>query len=356
MSLDQPGPVAEHDAAPVDRLKPWLEQALGRPIQTLQTARFGRGFSNLTFLLDADGEQLVLRRPPPGVKVAAGHDMVREGRILAALRPVWGKVPEVVALESDTERLGGGFYVMRRVPGVILRDRPPKDLDLSAPVMRRASEGMVDTLAEIHGIDVAATGLAGLGRPEGYVARQVGGWSQRYVAARTDDLPDMEWLAQRLADTQPPERGACLVHNDFKYDNVLLDPDDLGVVRAVLDWEMATIGDPWLDLGTTLAYWVQADDPEELQRLRMVLTWLPGNLTRAGVVDRYALRVGRAEDPVWAYAFGLFKLAVVVQQLYARYTKGLTTEARYAGLLPAVAGLAVIGRRVLQRDRIDDLG
>ena len=354
--LDRAEPLEAHDAVPLDRLRTWLAEVLGSDVGEIGLARFGRGFSNLTFLVTVGDRELVLRRPPPGVHIARAHDMGREHRIVSAVGSVWHKVPRTVAVCDDPEVLGGGFYLMERVPGVIFRRSVPAGLELGPDDMRRASEALVDTLAEIHGLDVAAAGLEGFARPEGYVGRQVAGWTKRYHHSATDDLPAVVELATWLAEHQPPESGATIIHNDLKYDNVILAPDDVGRVLAVLDWEMATVGDPLLDLGTFLAYWVQADDPAVLQQLRMCPTQLPGNLTRPALVERYAAHTGRDFDPLWYYAFGQFKNAVVVQQLYRRYVEGHTTEARYAGFLDAVKGLVAVGLGAVALGRIDGFG
>lgn len=349
--LDVAKPLVSHDAVPVDRLLPWLSATLGTSAESVKIGRYGRGFSNLTFAVTVGDRELVLRRPPPGVVIANAHDMTREARVMQGVGRVWGKVPRVVAICADPEVIGSTFYLMERVPGVILRDVPPRGLDLGPGVMSRLSTCMVDTLAEIHGLDVVAAGIEG--RPDGYVRRQVEGWTRRYRDAATDDVEDIETIAAWLAANQPAGSGATLVHNDFKYDNVILDPDDLGRVVSVLDWEMATVGDPLMDVGTFLAYWVQADDPPSLQIFRMCLTDLPGNLTRGQLVARYAERTGRRFDPAWYFAFGLFKNAVVAQQLYARYQRGLTTEARYAGLIWAVRGIAAVANEVARSGRIE---
>lgn len=349
--LDAAKPLSSHDAVPLDRLRPWLEATLGVPADIVEIGRYGRGYSNLTFGLKVGDRELVLRRPPPGVVIAKAHDMTREARVMQGVGRVWGKVPAVVAICEDTTVIGSTFYLMERVPGVILRDVPPRGLELGPDTMRRLSTSMVDTLAEIHGLDVAVAGIDG--RPEGYVRRQVEGWTRRYRDAATDEVEDIETIAAWLAANQPSESGATLVHNDFKIDNVILDPDDVGRVISVLDWEMATVGDPLMDVGTFLAYWVQADDPPSLQIFRMCVTDLPGNLTRGELVARYAAQTGRVFDPAWYFAFGLFKNAVVAQQLYARYQKGLTTEARYAGLIWAVRGIAAVANDVARTGRIE---
>jgi aminoglycoside phosphotransferase (APT) family kinase protein len=242
---------------------------------------------------------------------------------------------------------------MERVRGVILRQDSSPKLDLSPDGARRLSEALVDTLAELHGVDVAAAGLDDLGKPEGYVERQVQGWARRYQGSRTDDVPEMEAIGRWLAENLPPEQGAALIHNDFKYDNLVLDPDDLTSVRAVLDWEMATLGDPLMDLGTTLGYWVEAGDPAPLQQFRFGPTHLPGSLDREGLARRYSEQSGRdLPDLAFYYVFGLFKIAVIVQQIYYRYVHGHTRDPRFASLLAVVKILGRAASGVVNRGRM----
>jgi aminoglycoside phosphotransferase (APT) family kinase protein len=322
------------------RLAAWLAE---RGIEgRLEIEQFSLGFSNLTYLLRAGERELVLRRPPIGSRVRTAHDMSREHRILSALRPVFEKVPRTVAFCDDPDVLGAPFYLMERVPGTILRGRA---VEASSDAMRALSEAFVDTLVEIHGVDLFAAGLSDLGRPEGYVERQVRGWTERYAKSRTDEIEAMDAVAAWLAAHLPVERGACLIHNDYKYDNLVLDPRDFSRIRAVLDWEMATVGDPLMDLGTSLAYWVEADDPPALKALPFGPTVQAGNLTRAEIVARYAEKSGRAVDGIsFYYAFGLYKIAVVAQQIYARYKQGLTRDERFAHLLGAIRVLADTAR------------
>ena len=296
----------------------------GLRAEEIGVEQFGSGFSNLTYLVRARDAEYVLRRPPFGVAGGtAAHDVARECRILTALAPAYPKVPRTVACCDDASVLGAPFYVMERVRGTILRGAGDGRA-VGEAGMHRLADAFVSEMAAIHAVDWGAAGLATLGRPEGYVACQVAGWTRRWAAARTGDVPDVERAAAWLAERQPPERGASLIHNDFKYDNLVLDPDDPGRVRAVLDWEMATVGDPLMDLGTTLGYWVQADDPPELRALGLGITALPGTPTREALVARYAAATGRdVSDAVFYYVFGLFKLAVVAQQIYARWAKGL---------------------------------
>jgi aminoglycoside phosphotransferase (APT) family kinase protein len=353
--IDKAVPLTADAAIDSDRLAAWLATILDTPDLTVKVSRFPSGFSNLTYLIEAGGRELVLRRPPLGVEIAHAHDMGREHGILDKIGRVWDQVPRTLAFCDDPAVIGAPFYVMERVRGIILRDHLPDDLPLTPDTMRRISTDAVDTLAQIHRLDTVAAGLT-MGRPEGYAARQVSGWTRRYQRAKTDDIADIEALSAWLGANLPATGGVALIHNDFKYDNLSLDPDDLSV-KAVLDWEMATRGDPRMDLGSALAYWVQADDPPELTATRFCLTHLPGNLDRQEVVSRYCEQTDSENfDPVWYYAYGLFKLAVVLQQLYARYQQGHTTEDRYADMVSGVRGLSAVALRAIARGRIVDLG
>ena len=347
-------PGEEIDTVTIGR---WLARVAPTFNGPIAVRQFPRGFSNLTYLLTVGEQELVLRRPPRGVGKGNAHDMGREYRILVALHERGGKVPRPIAFCEDESVLGTPFYVMERVRGLILRQAPPPGLDLGPATMRALSEAFVDALVEIHRMPIDAAGIAELGHPEGYVARQVSGWTKRYTAARTDDIADMESVARWLAANQPAESGAALIHNDFKYDNIVLDPADVTRIVAVLDWEMATVGDPLMDLGTSLGYWVEPGDPIEIRSLGIGLTALPGNLTRSELWARYGLRAGRdVGSPVFYYAFGLFKISVIAQQIYARFVKGLTTDERFGKLIHGVRAMAHTAARAADAGRIDRLG
>jgi aminoglycoside phosphotransferase (APT) family kinase protein len=348
MSQDRPTTVREGEELPVERLGDYLKERI------TAIEQFPSGYSNLTYLIRAGDRELVLRRPPIGAKIKTAHDMSREYRILTQLYPVYKKVPRPLLFCGDESILGAPFYVMERVSGIILRAQKPRGLDLSPELMRRLSETFIDNLAEIHSIDYESAGLSDLGSPQGYVKRQVEGWTKRYYNARTDDVPAIEnlagWLHQNLpADSERP----ALIHNDYKYDNLVLAPEDLGRVIAVLDWEMATIGDPLMDFGTSLGYWVEATDPEEWQRSGFGLTNLPGSFTRTELLEHYSRRTGRRIDNVVFYfAYGLLKIAVIVQQIYFRYQKGLTRDPRFAQLGALVKACGELGGRAIELDRI----
>jgi aminoglycoside phosphotransferase (APT) family kinase protein len=347
----------ELDAVP---LEDWIRERLpDLPAGPLEVEQFPGGHSNLTYLLRFGEHEMVLRRPPFGSKVKTAHDMGRELRVLSHLQGHYSKAPRTLAGCDDASVIGAPFYLMERVRGVILRDqRPPAGLDLSPERMRRLSEAVVDGLAELHAVDYREAGLADFGRPDGYLERQVAGWRQRWEGSRTDEVPDVERAAAWLSGHLPPGRPlaeSALVHNDYKYDNVVFAPDLSGIV-AVLDWEMATLGDPILDLGTSLGYWIDPDDDPALRMLPSGPTTLPGSLRKAEVVERYARATSRdVSDLVFHYVFGLFKIAVIAQQIYYRFKQGLTHDPRFAAMLPAVRLLGRTALQAIDKRRIDRL-
>lgn len=352
--VDRAAPVRPGEELDAAALQAYLRTHLPGVEGPLRVEQFPSGFSNLTYLLRLGERELVLRRPPPGADVRGGHDVGREFRVLSALHPVYGKVPRPLLFCADAAVPGAPFYLMERVRGVILRGRPPPGVELGPERMRAVCLAAVDTLAELHAVDWRAAGLEGVGRPEGYVERQVSGWTERWSRARTDDVPEMEAAAEWMAAHRPPESGAALIHGDFKYDNLVLDPADPTRVRAVLDWEMATVGDPLMDLGTSLGYWAEPGDPPEL--LQFGLTHLPGNLDRQGVVERYGERSGRdVSGALFPYVYGVFKVGVIAQQIYARYRKGHTRDPRFGGLIHVVRACGRMAARAVERGRISGL-
>jgi aminoglycoside phosphotransferase (APT) family kinase protein len=279
--------------------------------------------------------------------------MGREYRVLSRLSAVYPPAPRPYLYCDDLDVFGAPFYVMERRRGVILRKALPPGLTLGPETARQLGTALIDNLARLHAVDYGGCGLGDLGKPEGYVARQVTGWAGRYVQARTDELPEMDRVARWLTEHTPKEFGATLLHNDYKFDNLLLDPADLTRIVAVLDWEMTTVGDPLMDLGTTLGYWVEAGDPPPMQHAAMGPTNVPGSLTRRELAERYAAATGRAlPDVLFYYCFGLFKIAVIVQQIYARYVRGHTRDARFARLNDLVAALSQQADRALDAGRV----
>ena len=351
LEIDSPKDLRETDAIDVMKLASYIREyaPLDHPVMVYQ---FLSGYSNLTFEVSDGTLSYLVRRPPFGAKqIKAGHDMSREYRVLSALGGVFDKVPKTIAYCEDESVIGASFYVMERVRGAILRGTTlPESID--EEMMGDICRSLIDTLVEIHSVDLEATGLRDFGRPDGYVERQVSGWIGRYQKAKTDEIEAMENVAAWLAQNQPAEVGATLIHNDFKYDNVMLDPDDPKRIIAVLDWEMATVGDPLMDLGTTLAYWVEPQDDPLLQTVAGP-TASPGNFDRVGVAKYYAERSGRSvDDVVFYYAMGCYKVAVIGQQIYARFKQGLSKDPRFAGLIFLVNAMAARAERAIETGSI----
>ncbi len=334
---DKTRPIREGEAIDLERLRAFLADELDVRPRELAVEQFPSGHSNLTYLVRYDDEECVLRRPPRGSKVKTAHDMGREHHILSHLSPVYPLAPRPLAYCDDASVIGAPFYLMQRIRGIVLRKRLPEGLTLDEATARRLSEVFVDALAELHMLDYRAAGLGDLGKPEGYVERQITGWTKRYHGSQTDDIPDVDNIAAWLADHMPGDGAPALIHNDFKYDNLILDPADITRIIGILDWEMSTVGDPLMDLGTALCYWVEAADPPIAQAMAFAPTNLPGMLTRAEVAERYGEKTGRdVSNAVFYYAYGLFKTAVVAQQIYYRFRQGLTHDPRFERMIMGV--------------------
>ena len=339
-----PRPGEEIDLA---RLEAYLKEAIPGLEGRLEVLQFPSGHSNLTYLLRVGETEMVLRRPPRGKKPKSGHDMHREWVMLTALYGHY-PVPRPLAYCDDPAVLGAPFFVMERIQGLILRRDLPPDLSLSPTEVRGLCERLIDAHRRLHSLDYRALGLSDFGHPEGYVRRQVEGWARRYRDARTPNVPDFEEVIAWLEAHMPPERGAAIIHNDYRFDNVVFDPADYHVV-GVLDWELATIGDPLMDLGASLAYWVEADDPPEMQAIRLGPTNAPGALTRREVVQRYIADTDlTADDLRFYFVYGLFRLAGIAQQIYYRYYHGQTKDERFRHFDQAVAGLERAARRAME--------
>jgi aminoglycoside phosphotransferase (APT) family kinase protein len=350
-------PLRPGDALDAASLAVWLQAhapgLLGVGSTPILIRQFGGGYSNLTYLVTGGARPFVLRRPPHGVSGGIAHDVLRESRLLSALHAAGVPVPQVLAVCDDSNVLGAPFFLMEFVEGVILRQAPPPSRPFDATVASSVAQMFVRQIASLHRRDVQAMGLGALHRGDGYVARQITGWRTRWGQAQTREVPSLDRVGAWLAAHQPPDTGVSLLHNDFKYDNLVLDPHDLTQVRAILDWEMATVGCPLMDLGTSLAYWVEAHDPPLLRALGLGVTSLPGNPTRAHLVALYEEASGRSvAQPVFYYAYGVFKLAVVAQQLVARFERGLTSDPRFARLSEAVIALGAAAEQALDTGRL----
>lgn len=352
--MDQAVDVRKGEALDIHRVAAFLRDAVPGLDGPWTVRQFPSGASNLTYLVTAGGREMVLRRPPFGTKPKSGHDMQREYTVLKALGPAYPYCPRPLAYTDDPGVMGCPFYVMERIPGIVLRRDIPPALGLAPGDVTRLCRHLVKALNELHRVDYAGIGLGDFGKPQGYVERQVQGWSRRYRAAHTPDVPDAEAVMAWLLEKMPPDTDApALIHNDYKFDNVVLDPGDPLKIIGVLDWEMTTLGDPLMDLGGTLAYWVEAGDPEEMQLIRSVPTNAEGALTRREVVALYEDLSGRPMGHYdFYYCFGLFKLAGICQQIYYRFYHGQTTDERFSVLGSVTAILERAAMRVIKGSKL----
>lgn len=321
--------------------------ATGAPFAVEQ---FPGGHSNLTYCVKFGGQEFVLRRPPFGPVAPTAHDMPREYRLLAAINPHFSLAPKPYLLCEDVSVIGAPFYLMERRRGIVVRQTMPPEIGDDLGLRRRVTESLVDTLVDLHQVDIQATGLINLGKPAGFVKRQVEGWASRWERAKTSELPEMTGAARWLIEHLPADPATpTLVHNDYKLDNLMLDRRDPTRIVAILDWEMCTVGDPLIDLGLLLCYWPQADDPDIFADSLRSVTMLPGWLTRAEIVERYAAKSQRdLSNIVYYHIFALFKLAVVIQQIYYRYHVGQTQDRRFADFDRRVAALACMAQAMIQ--------
>jgi len=352
--IDQAGPVRPGEELDQAAVEAFVKANLPDIEGPLTVKQFPSGYSNLTYLLAAGSREMVLRRPPFGYKAKSAHDMGREYRVLTALHPIFPYAPRPLAYTEDESILGSPFYIMERIKGLIIhRDLPP-GLSLTPDQAARLCRNMLQVQLEFHNLDYQKAGLGDLGKPAGYVQRQVLGTNKRYRAARTPDALDCEELMGWLEENMPPDTEAPgLIHNDFSLHNLVLDPEDPCRIIGVLDWELTTVGDPLMDLGLSMSYWVQADDPPEMQSFRNAPTNLPGMLTRRQMLDLYQEKSGRRiGDFVFYYCFGLFRMAVVVQQMYYRYYHGQTRDQRFKQMPQWVQALEETARRAIRSGKI----
>ena len=341
---------------PLENLKVFLQNN-NIDTSNLKLKQFPSGYSNLTYFLKNSSQEMVLRRPPYGAKsLKGGHDMLREYTVLKNLKSQFHKVPNVHLYCDDENILGAPFYIMDRVQGYIIRPNLQQKNSPSKEIIEKISSSLVDTLVELHSVDINQANLNDLGKIDGYVKRQVEGWTKRYYHSKTDSISDMEFIAKWLNENQPKESKEAIIHNDFKYDNLVLDKNNYSNIISVLDWEMATIGDPFMDLGTTLGYWVDRNDLPELQLFQLSATTLEGNPSREGILEMYENKSGHTvNNPVFYYVFGLFKIAVIAQQIYFRYKKGFTKDKRFGLLNLAVISLSVMAKQAIVKDRLSNL-
>ncbi|VAW16938.1 POSSIBLE ACYL-COA DEHYDROGENASE FADE36 [hydrothermal vent metagenome] len=319
----------------------------------LLVVQFTHGYSNLTYLLKIENKEYVLRRPPKGA-IKRGHDMGREYRVQTALNGSFSKVPKMYAYTDDATVIGASFYIMEKVKGIILNYRKAKELAIPSSEYSIIADSWLNTLIELHQVDFKSLGLSDLGKPNGYVERQVTNWGKQYLKAATDDVPAAEKVMRWMQDNQPRTYNHSLIHNDYKYDNVVFEDNRWQAVTAVLDWEMATLGDPMMDLGTSLGYWTMQGDHKFVKQGIPSPTIFDGNPSRSGIVEQYAKKSGKQVDHlVFYYVYGLFKIAVIAQQIYYRFKMGYTTDKRFANLNQASALCCNVALKAIQTNKID---
>jgi len=341
-----------------DALKAYLQEHLPSkldderldPAARFEVEQFPGGHSNLTYCVRFGGLEFVMRRPPFGPVAPTAHDMPREYRLLAAIHPHFHLAPKPYLLCEDTAVIGAPFYLMERRRGIVVRQSIPPEMGDDLELRHKVSESLVDTLADLHAVDIQSTGLVNIGKPAGFVKRQVEGWAARWERSKTTELAEMTEAARWLIERLPPDTPTpTLVHNDYKLDNLMLDAADPTRIAAILDWEMCTVGDPLIDVGLLLCYWPEAGDDELFADSLRSVTTLPGWMTRAEIVERYAARSGRDLSNIGYYhTFALFKLAVVIQQIFYRYHVGQTHDERFANFDQRVQALARTAHSMIQ--------
>jgi aminoglycoside phosphotransferase (APT) family kinase protein len=338
------------EAIALDALQDFIRGKIEGAERGIELEQFPNGHSNLTYLLRIAGREYVLRRPPLGPVAPKAHDMMREYRVLRAVHPHFSEAPRPWVACEDPAVIGAPFFVMERRRGEVLRELLPPDIAANPLHPRMIAEAFLATLVRLHAIDVETEEMRALGRPEGYVERQVRGWADRWQRAKTDEFTEIDdaiaWLAARIPPPLPPS----LIHNDYKLDNIMLAAGAPDRVEAVLDWEMATIGDPLSDFGLTLCYWVWATDPQVRVAGIPALTARPGWYTRDQLVARYAELTGRDVTHIGYYeVLGVFKLCVIIQQIYSRFHRGQTQDTRFANFGERARALARLAVRLAER-------
>jgi aminoglycoside phosphotransferase (APT) family kinase protein len=327
----------------VEKLAAYLKDRLPGAAHSPLVRQFGGGVANLTYLLYFGTHQYVLRRPPLGPVAKSAHDMGREYKVLSVLHQVFPYAPRAFLYCDDPSIIGADFFVMERRQGVVVRRALPPEFAALPDAPRRMSEALVDALAEFHAVDYQAIGLGDLGEPDGFTTRQIEGWYKRWIAAKTEEVADMDSTYSWLKTHQPPTSAYSLVHNDYKLDNIMFASSDPGKLVAIFDWDMCTLGDPLNDLGALLSYWTEPTDPKYF--LAMATMPTGGFMTRRELVERYALKSGRSIHDIHFYhALGLFRLTVIIAQIYIRYQRGQTQDQRFAAfgkMIPLMARAAL---------------
>ena len=346
-------PVRPGEELNAENLAEFLREKLDIKNEEIEISQFPAGNSNLTYCVKIGDQEYVLRRPPFGNQVKSAHDMSREFNVLSKLSKVYAPAPTPLIYCADESIIGSEFYLMERRNGVIIRGKSPAELEKSPELQKKLIETFIENLAELHKLDYKKAGLETLGKPEGYVLRQTQGWTKRYFNAKTDEHPELEKTIEWLNENIPVDDSAALVHNDYKFDNVMLAPGDLTKIVAVLDWEMTTVGSPLMDFGTTLAYWMPKNAPPQMFSLPANPAVLMKNFSHRDLAEIYSEKSGaELSDLNFYYAFGTFKIAVICQQIYFRFVKGFTKDTRFANFNFFVNALGKISLDAIENRKI----
>jgi aminoglycoside phosphotransferase (APT) family kinase protein len=351
MKTEQAKPIRQGEELNIEVLNTYLNEHIQGFTGISHIFQYPNGFSNLTYLITTPNKEYVLRRPPFGAQAKGGHDMSREYKVLSLLKNAgYTKVPTPLSIEASGEIMGMPFYIMEKLDGIILRSKDAQNAALTPDTMRHISKRLIDNLVELHNINIYTTGLDAMGKPDGYVERQVTGWIERYQKAQTDDVFNMEITADWLTKNMPRPQAPAFLHNDYKFDNVIFNTE-LTAVTGVLDWEMATVGDPLMDFGAALAWWCEKADGDFTKLMN--ITWLNGTLTRQQAIERYKEKTNRdLSDILFYYVFGLYKNAVIGQQIYARWKAGATKDERFSGLIYGVFELSKMAVNAIDTGKI----
>jgi aminoglycoside phosphotransferase (APT) family kinase protein len=346
-------PIRQGEELNIENLQAFLRENLDIKSDEIEISQFPGGSSNLTYCIKIGADEYVLRRPPFGNQVKSAHDMSREFNVLSKLSAVYEPAPKPLIYCNDESVIGSEFYLMQRRNGLIIRGKSPGILENSPELQRKVCESFIENLVDLHALDYKKFGLEDLGKPEGYVVRQVEGWTKRYFNAKTDEHFELETAIEWLARNIPASDGAALIHNDYKFDNVMLNPENLTEIVAVLDWEMTTIGEPLMDLGSSLAYWMSKENGEAMLSMPFNPRVLMENITRTELVEMYEQKSGKqVSDILFYYVFGTFKLAAIAQQIYFRFAKGFTEDKRFATFNHFVGSLGKIAAEAIERGKI----
>ncbi len=353
--IDQAINIRKEELINLTSLKEYLSKELNIN-SSIEVLQFPSGFSNLTYLIKAGDNRLVLRRPPHGANIKSGHDMSREFKVLSKLKNHFNKVPNPVIFCDDKSVIGDEFYLMEKVEGVIFRGSHLKSNFPKQNLISDLVSSFIQTFSEIHSLNYMEIGLNHFGKPEGYSQRQVQGWIRRYNNAKTNNFKEIEKTIDWLSNNLPSSPKPCLIHNDFKFDNLMFEITKKIKINAVLDWEMSTIGDPLMDLGTSLGYWIHESDPDIIKKMNFNITHIKGMPSRHELVHMYGEVSGRSvKNILFYFVFGLFKIAGIIQQIYFRYKKGLTNDTRFSELNKGVELLGIMSHQAIQKRKIDYL-